>query len=248
VSGADVTLEEEVMNSILDWRAAFVVGLTLCGVWTSDASAQGAGGSQQGTAQPQQGTLPGPLEDAPVKTQDYAAPGAQPTPPNKTSPEELESQEDLQVAMDTGVGSGVAYASESVVELGGMFALTHASDTTVFRIAPLVGYFFVDNLELTLFPELAVINVDGNTDVMVGVVLEPSYHLPLSDTFFVFAGIGVGVGWAEDPGFDFVLRPKLGVDIMVGRSGILKPAGFISIGTNDGLSSGGVEASFTVML
>lgn len=244
------------MDSILDWRAVLVLGLTLCSAWSSDTSAQAAGGSQQPPAQaqqPQQGQLPGPLQDAPVETKDYAPPAAEPTPPNKTSPEQLEQQAmggggDLEVAMDTGVGSPIAYASESVVELGGMFALTHASETTVFRIAPLVGYFVADNLELTLFPELYVINVEDETDVSVGLMLEPSYHVPFSDRFFAFAGIGIGFRWAEDPGFDFALRPKIGVDIMIGRSGILKPAAFLDIGTNDGLTQGGVEASFTVML
>ena len=60
--------------------------------------------------------------------------------------------------------------------------------------------------------------------MMFGAMLEPSYHLPVSDRLFVFLGIGFGLRYAEDPGVDFALRPKLGVDILVGRSGILKPA------------------------
>ena len=148
------------------------------------------------------------------------------------------------------MGSPLSYASQSVVELGGMLALTHASQTTVFRIAPVLGYFIYDNLELSLFPELSVIDVDGNSDVTVGAMLEPSYHVSLNDadTFFGFLGFGVGFRYSDDPGVDFALRPRIGVDILVGRSGILKPAAFLDIGVNDGLTQGGFEASFTVML
>jgi hypothetical protein len=79
-------------------------------------------------------------------------------------------------------------------------------------------------------------------------VLEPSYHLALSDRTFAFGGLGLGVRYADDPGVDVFLRPRLGMDFMVGRSGIFKPAVFLDIGANDGLTSGGFEAGFTVML
>ena len=64
----------------------------------------------------------------------------------------------------------------------------------------------------------------------------------------MFAGIGLGLRYAEDPGVDFALRPKIGMDMLIGRSGILKPAVFIDVGANDGLTQGGFEAGFTVML
>jgi len=146
------------------------------------------------------------------------------------------------------VGSPLGYALRTVVELGGVLALTHQSQTTDFRIAPSVGYFFIDGLELTLFPELQIIDVDGETDATVAGTLEPSYHIALQDSsLFGFAGIGVGMSYADDPGVDLFFRPRLGFDIMVGRSGILKPAAFLDVGANDGLTSGGIEAGFTVM-
>lgn len=189
----------------------------------------------------------------PVVTQDYAPPRQEPEPP---SPDFEPAADDgkLQVAMDAGTGSSLAYAEASVVELGGVMAFTHASETTTFRIAPSLGYFVVDNLELTLFPDLTLIHVDGEddedgeTDVTFGALLEPSYHLPLGKKIFVFAGIGLGLRYAEDPGVDFALRPRIGMDFLVGRSGILKPALFMDIGANDGLSQGGFEVGFTVML
>jgi hypothetical protein len=152
-----------------------------------------------------------------------------------------------QVAEGAGEGGDLAYADATVVELGGTLAFTHASDTTIFRIAPLIGYFVADQIELTLLPDLTIIHLD-ETDFSFGVLLEPSYHLPVSERAFVFVGAGVGIRYADDPGVDFAFRPKLGMDVLVGRSGILKPALFLDIGVNDGVNQGGFEASFTVML
>ena len=85
------------------------------------------------------------------------------------------------------VGGPLAYARATVVELGGTLALVHDSDTTTFRIAPSIGYFPVDNLQFTLFPEFRITHV-AETDTSFGLFLEPSYHLPASDVIFGFAG------------------------------------------------------------
>lgn len=143
---------------------------------------------------------------------------------------------------------GESYADAGVVELGGNLAFTRASKTTTFRIAPSIGYFVVDRVELTLFPEVTVIDLSGHTDTTVGLLLEPSYHLKMSDRLFAFAGAGVGFRYAKHPGFDLAIRPTIGMDVLVGQSGIFKPALFLDIGTNDGVTQGGLQAGFTVML
>jgi hypothetical protein len=189
-----------------------------------------------------------------VEQTDHAGAGDTPTPPGGPPPD-VSVPEEVDVARHAGVGSDLAYASRSVVELGGVLALRHQSETTTFRISPSIGYFFVDNLELTLFPELIITRLEADdaagegaqTDWSLGAVLEPSYHLPFSDRLFAFAGLGIGLSYAEDPGLDLLFRPRLGLDILVGRSGIFKPAAFMDVGVNDGLSAGGLEAGFTVM-
>jgi hypothetical protein len=179
-------------------------------------------------------------------------PDERPQPPQSEPVQELVNQEQTPVATGAGVGSDIAYASKGVVELGGALSLIHQSQTTTIRFAPSVGYFIVDNLELTLFPELLIINVDGEdddeTDVSVGGAIEPSYHVPFTDRLLGFVGLGLGVRYSDEPGVDVFLRPRIGMDALVGRSGILKPAVFFDIGVNDGLSSGGIEVGFTVML
>lgn len=179
-------------------------------------------------------------------------PDERPQPPQSEAVQEFMSQEETTVATGVGVGSEIAYASKGVVELGGTLSLNHQSQTTTIRLAPSVGYFIVDNLELTLFPELLIINIDGETDdetdVSVGGSIEPSYHVPFTDRLLGFVGMGLGVRYSDEPGVDVFLRPRIGMDILVGRSGILKPAVFLDIGVNDGLAAGGIEAGFTVML
>ncbi len=168
----------------------------------------------------------------------------------------------LEVAHDAGVGSPLAYARQSVVEVGGTIGLLNFSRTTNFRFAPSIGYFIVDGLELTLFADMNILHTggsscdagevgcipeDGNTDVRFALILEPSYHIPLSDAFYLFGGVGLGVQFARDPKADFIVRPKLGADLLVGRSAIFKPALFIDVGVNDGYAGFGLEGSFTAM-
>ena len=204
----------------------------------------------QNAAKPEdKGSLPD------VKETDHAGADDTPTPPGGPPPD-IRAPEQVDVAKNAGVGSDLAYASKGVVEMGGVLALRHQSETTLFRLSPSIGYFFVNNLELTLFPELIITRIaadDGasgegaQTDWGIGAVLEPSYHLPFSDRLLAFAGLGIGLNYAEDPGVDLLFRPRLGLDVLVGRSGILKPAAFMDVGVNDGLSAGGFEAGFTVM-
>ena len=70
-------------------------------------------------AQPRsQGPQTDQVGDMPVVTQDYAPPRQEPEPP---SPDFEPAADDgkLQVAMDAGTGSSLAYAEARVVELGG---------------------------------------------------------------------------------------------------------------------------------
>lgn len=180
-----------------------------------------------------------------LQERDYSSEAQQPAPPNAAT--EVNTPSQIEVAKDAGVGSPLAYARRSIVELGGNLALTHDGDITVFRISPSVGYFFVDNVELTLFPNLSIVHFADDTTVQIGALVEPSYHLPLSDALYAFAGLGFGFNYAEDPGFELLLRPRVGTDVMIGRSGIFKPALFMDVGFEEGVYAGGLEAGFTVM-
>lgn len=175
-----------------------------------------------------------------------------PTPPGGTAVEDGELQ-DPKVVEGAGMGSAVAYGTRGVVELGGTLGLDIRDETIDFIVAPTVGYFIADRVELSLIPLIRVQQVGDadsdldETNVRFAAILEGSYHLPLSEVFYAFAGLGLGLTYEEGPGADFLIRPVIGMDIMIGRSGILKPTGFIDIGVGEGALGGGFLAGYTVM-
>jgi len=168
---------------------------------------------------------------------------------DRPSPPEGEAEEpDAKIVTGAGAGSDVAYASQFVVELGGTMSFTRRNDITMVRLAQVIGWFVIDNLEISLLPDLLVINLEGETEVAAGFALEPSYHISLGDQVLLFAGLGLGLHWGGDPGFEFVVRPRIGADLLIGRSGLLKPALFMDVGTAIGVSAGGLEIGYTIML
>ncbi|MFW6051637.1 MAG: hypothetical protein ACODAU_10705, partial [Myxococcota bacterium] len=153
------------------------------------------------------------------------------------------------VVVKEGVGreSGVQYADQGVVEVGGRLLLDIREDIKDFAIQPVIGYFLLDRFEITVIPFLQVTSVEGETFWRLGALVEPSYHHPFLDWLYGFIGLGLGFAYEEGPGFDGVFRPVVGVDMRVGRSGIFKPLAFFEVGLKDGAVGGGLQAGFTVM-
>lgn len=194
-----------------------------------------------------------------VRERDYSARDPQPpTAPDFGDDPDL--SDGAEVARDAGVGSPLAYGRRTVLELGGTFTFSHRSDTTEFGAAPSLGYFLLDGFEITLFALFRVVHIgaddqavpgspesDGETDFAIQPLIEPSYHLALNDAVFVFAGAGLGLTIAEDPAVDFVVRPRIGLDVLIGRSAVFKPAFFLDLGVTEGLGAIGVDAGFSAM-
>jgi hypothetical protein len=166
---------------------------------------------------------------------------------DRPSPPTVEARPpEATIVTGAGAGSDVAYASQFVVELGGMTAFTRRNDITMLRLAPMFGWFIIDNLEISLLPDLLLVHLDGETEVAAGFSLEPSYHVPLGDQVLLFGGLGLGARFGTQT--EFAFRPRIGLDLLIGRSGILKPALFLDLGSAGGLSSGGLEIGYTIML
>lgn len=149
-----------------------------------------------------------------------------------------------------GIGGEVAYGRAGVVELGGSAGFTASSNFTNLTFSPSVGWFFQDNLQLSGILNVNFNNVTGNTNTFISALVEPSYHLPFSNQVFGFLGFGVGVGYAAatsstNDGFGLALAPRLGANILLGRSGILTPAAFLNYSTVD-VSGNSGETTFTV--
>ena len=129
------------------------------------------------------------------------------------------------VVTQAGVGGPTAYGRGGVLELGGSVSFSQASDTTVLTVSPTVGWFFTDNLELSGIVNLNYANEKGGDGATYLTALaEPSVHMPFSDIAFGFVGLGVGMSYSDGPGAGFALAPRLGMNFLVGRSGVLTPA------------------------
>jgi hypothetical protein len=132
-----------------------------------------------------------------------------------------------------GIGGQVAYGRAGVVELGGSASFTTASNFSNLTFSPTVGWFFQDNLELSGLLNVNFLNVAGSSSVFTTALIEPSYHLPFSQNLFGFLGVGAGLGYsnASGGGAGFALAPRLGLNVLLGRSGIFTPAVFFNYST-----------------
>jgi hypothetical protein len=151
--------------------------------------------------------LPEPKAD-----DDPAPPVAMPNPPQEG------------IVRQAGVGGTTGYGRAGVLELGGFAGLTAASGFTTATINPTIGWFFADNMQISGILGLSHVRTEEDSATMVSALVEPSYHLPFNRTTFGFLGLGLGVAHAEDQGLGFAMAPRIGANVMVGRSGVLTPS------------------------
>lgn len=123
-----------------------------------------------------------------------------------------------------GVGGVVGYGRAGVLEVGGTAGLVFASDYRNISIAPSIGWFFADNLQLSVIASVGNVKSGGSSSTLVSGFVEPSYHLPFNRTTFGFLGLGVGASHVSAFGTGFAIAPRLGANFLIGRSGILTPS------------------------
>lgn len=171
-----------------------------------------------------------PLSDGQEIRQDEPNYGESPDAypePAMVSPEG-ERMLDVEIVDQAGVGSTVAYGRQGVIEMGGSVGFYLAQHLFQFNVSPQLGVFVMDNFQISALVDVRYAYTedgDGNrTDSTAFTFLaEPSYHLPIAETLFVFGGIGLGPAYnGRDAGF--ALQPRVGMNILVGRSGIITPS------------------------
>jgi hypothetical protein len=203
---------------------------------------------------PLDGTTVAPGEPHPSGTLPPPASDSDPTPP-AAAPGAIDGA----VVRQAGVGGDVAYGRSGVVEVGGSGNISNSSSQFTIGFNPSIGWFFQDNLEISGIVNLSYVNVSGTGSTTFSLLAEPSYHLPFTDRFFGFLGLGFGLGYQTVGGAGFAFAPRLGTNILVGRSGVLTPALFgnystvrisrTGSGTNVQLNfSYGLQIGYTVML
>lgn len=143
------------------------------------------------------------------------------------------------VTKQAGVGGTQAYGRAGVLELGGSGGFSISDRYNRFELAPSVGLFIADNLEISVIGAYSRVHVDGQgtspgaTASEFKLLLEPSYHLPFSEVLFGFFGLGAGVKYLSGQDTGFALAPRLGLNILIGRSGILSPSLNVDYSTVD---------------
>jgi hypothetical protein len=163
------------------------------------------------------------------------------------------------ITRQAGIGGTQAYGRVGVLELGGSGGVTIANSFNRVELAPSVGLFIADNLELSAIGVYSRFHLDGkngaegSSATEFKLLLEPSYHLPVNEVLFAFAGLGAGVAYLSNQETGFALQPRVGINLLVGRSGILTPSFNAAYSTVDAINTPngtvlGVQTSYGINL
>lgn len=125
------------------------------------------------------------------------------------------------------VGGGKVhrFAERGVLELGGTISLVKANAFTQIGMSPSVGWFFIDYVQISILPALDYVKTaSAPSKSRYSVLFEPSFHAHLAGPTFVFFGAGGGVAYEAESGAGLAIAPRLGINLLVGGSGVLKLA------------------------
>jgi hypothetical protein len=128
------------------------------------------------------------------------------------------------VVEQAGVGGVVGYGRAGVLELGGSAGLMIAPSFRNVNVAPSIGWFVADNLELSAIMGVTNIKAGDQSATVWSALVEPSYHLPFNRSLFGFVGMGIGAAYVSELGTGLAVAPRIGANFLVGRSGILTPS------------------------
>jgi hypothetical protein len=191
-------------------------------VLADDAPATGT------SATPAENPVPADTTGTPNKAAPPNAPG-EPLPESKSDHDEQPAVASPTLpsgglVSQAGVGGVVGYGRAGVLELGGSAGFQVASDYRAMNFSPTIGWFLADNLELSGIVSVSNIKAGDNSSTVWSALIEPSYHLPFNRSVFGFLGLGVGASYVSGLGTGLALAPRLGMNILVGRSGVLTPS------------------------
>ena len=194
-----------------------------------------------GVGTPESTAPPTPVNQLPPAQSDNdpAPPVPQPNIPGLTG----------DIVEQAGVGGIVGYGRAGVLELGGSAGLTMAQDIRALNFSPSIGWFLVDNFELSGILDVANLKAgEGNSATIWSALVEPSFHLPFNRSMFGFVGMGVGASYVSELGTGLAVAPRIGMDFLVGRSGILRPSLSYQYTTHDAMASSDGEGNTDVTL
>ena len=131
---------------------------------------------------------------------------------------------DTGVVEQAGIGGATAYGRAGVLELGGSAGMVLAPGFRNVNFSPMVGWFVADNLELSGILGVSNIKAGGDSATVWSALVEPSYHVPFNRSVFGFLGMGIGAAYVSELGAGLAVAPRIGANVLVGRSGVLTPS------------------------
>ncbi len=181
------------------------------------------------TGTPEAGAPPTPSGQLPPATSD-----ADPAPPVPTP---VIPGINADVVEQAGVGGRVGYGRAGVLELGGAAGLTLAQDIRAVNFSPSIGWFLVDNFEMSAILDVTNLKAGDESATLWSALAEPSFHLPFNRTMFGMIGMGVGAAYVSQLGTGLAVAPRIGMDFLIGRSGVLRPSLSYEYTTHDAMGS-----------
>jgi hypothetical protein len=137
----------------------------------------------------------------------------------------------IDVIEQVGVGGPVAFGSAGVFEVGGSGALIASSEFVMAKFAPSVGLFIYDGVELAYTHEVYGGTATHGVGITTFSVLDLGVHLRVNDRLLGFFAAGPGLSYNGET-FGVGGKGRLGLDVLVGRSGLFRPAAFFAATTN----------------
>ncbi len=173
--------------------------------------------------------VPGDIDGTPQATAPATPQGNLPPPQSDDDPAPPVASPDVAlppggVVEQAGVGGIIGYGRAGVLELGGSAGFMLANDFRNITVAPSIGWFVADNLELSGIVSVSNVKAADEASTMWTAVVEPSYHLPFNRSTFGFLGMGIGAAYEERMGAGLAVAPRIGANFLVGRSGVLTPS------------------------
>ena len=161
-------------------------------------------------------------DKAPTPDTSTFDPDTKPEPPTPELPNPAEDTRNY-----AGVGSSVSYAERGVGEFGGSATFALTNNVLSFSADPTLGYFLWDNIQASAILGFRHLTLDDESSNRFSLMVEPSVHVPINEGLFWVVGGGTGLALGDDVDDDpqveagWILAPRAGVQLMVGRSGLV---------------------------
>ncbi len=140
------------------------------------------------------------------------------------------------------------YARAGVRELGAAAGLSLAQDIRAVNFSPSIGWFLMDNFQLSAILDVTNLKAGGASSTMWSALAEPSFHFLINQSMFGFFGLGIGAAWVNELGTAMAVAPHLGLDVMVGKTGILRPSLSYQYTTHDAMGTVDAQGNTDVTL